>query len=301
MTNAPFNRSEKTITVPLSEARQGTRHNRPLQVLVLALGLAGCSIPGPASDKEKISAMERGSITIDADEPYEVSYVRGGDPDGPRVIFIHGTPGDAAGWSDYVLNPAEGYEYIAIDRPGFGESGPKGAVTSLKEQAAAFEDLLEERKGQKPILVGHSLGGPIIAQAAVDFPDKIGGLVIAAGSLDPDLEEIHFMQPVGEWFLIRSLLPRAIRNSNQELMALEPHLRTLQKGLKTVKSPIVIVHGTKDTLVPFENVAYMKKEFTGAATLEVVVLKDRNHFLPWHSKDEIDKAIARVAQLMSEP
>jgi pimeloyl-ACP methyl ester carboxylesterase len=229
----------------------------------------------------------------------QVSFLHGGDLAGRRVVFVHGTPGEAKGWADFLLNPRPGFEYVAVDRPGFGASGPDAAVPSIPAQAAALAPLLVERRGKWPILVGHSLGGPIVAQLALDNPGKVGAVVIAAGSLDPGLERIHWAQPIGDWPPVRSLLPRAYRNANQELMALKLDLERLSPRLPTLRCGIQIVHGTDDDLVPFENVAYMRAHLK-RATLSVTELAGRNHFLPWTSRMEIEAAISR-ADAMDTP
>ena len=191
----------------------------------------------------------------------------------------------------------DGFEFIAVDRPGFGESDPKGAVIDLTAQAQALTPLLVRRNGRWPILIGHSLGGPVVAQAAAEMPQRIDSLIIAAGSLDPSLEKVHFMQPVGEWWPIRHMLPRAIRNANQELLALKTELEELEVKLSEIAHPIVIIHGTIDNLVPYENVAYMQKHFRSNDNITVVTLDGQNHFLPWNSKVEIDSAIYKLAGL----
>lgn len=219
---------------------------------------------------------------------------------GRRVIFIHGTPGSADDWSDLLLKVPAGFDYVAVDRPGFGSSGPQGSVTSLEEQASALAPLLVRRQGQLPILVGHSLGGPIAAQIAADNPDKVGALVILAGSLDPGLEQIHWAQPLGEWVGLRSLLPRAMRNANQELMALKPHLEALAPRLRTLTCPVVIVHGTADKHVPYANVPFMQRMMTGTRP-QVITLENRDHFLPWKEADEVRRAIARAAETEDVP
>jgi pimeloyl-ACP methyl ester carboxylesterase len=271
-----------------------------LPFLTAALALAACGFPGPAANPETAALLHR-AVVNEPSRGYSISYLKEGDAEGQRVLFVHGTPGDAAGWTDYLMDVPEGFEYVAADRPGFGESGPDDAVPSIEEQAAALVPLLEARKAGRTILVGHSLGGPIVARLAADHPEKIAGLVILAGSLDPSLEEIHWVQYVGDMPPVSWLLPRMLRNANRELIPLQDSLLALQKVLPDVTAPVVIVHSRDDELVPFANVDYMERSFTRAAFVDVVALDGRNHFLPWNSKETVDAAILRVQELSADP
>ena len=77
------------------------------------------------------------------------------------MVYCHGTPGDANAWSRYLLEPVGGMGSVTYDRPGFGQTAPLRALPGLADQAAAMVPFLLD-PGPKPILVGHSLGGPII-------------------------------------------------------------------------------------------------------------------------------------------
>jgi pimeloyl-ACP methyl ester carboxylesterase len=213
------------------------------------------------------------------------------------LILVHGTPGSAAAWADYLLKPPEGLEVLALDRPGFGDSRPESAVTTLEGQAAAVMALLPD-DGRPVVLLGHSLGGPIVARLAADLdavqPGRITALVLLAASLDPALETIHPMQHAVASAPVRDLLPRSLRNANAELMALKPELEDLAMRLPQIRAKVVIVHGTKDELVPVANVAFMQASLSGARCLKTVLLQDRNHFLPWNSEEAVRDAI-RIA------
>ena len=249
-----------------------------MSVMLAALG---CAPPGPRVPDSATDAL-RQQISVGAPVNSAVSYLRAGNPAGPRVILVHGTPGSATAWSDYLMNVPGGLELVAIDRPGFGRSGPEGALTSLAAQAAAVAALLPD-DGRPVVLLGHSLGGPVIARVAIDHPGKVTGLVLLAASLDPALEEINPLQYVGDWALVRGLLPRVLRNANTELLALKGELDALAPQLNRISAKVVIVHGTLDDLVPVANVPFMQAHLTGSRCIKTVLLEGRNHFLPWNS------------------
>ncbi len=263
------------------------------------LALTGCAIPGPAtSDEEMNTKLPHKALQLAS---YKLSYIEAGDAGGRLVVFVHGTPGDAEAWADYLMTVPQGYHYVAIDRPGFGHSGPDDAVTSLPEQAAAIAAIIRANGTKPAVLVGHSLGGPIVAQAAADDPDLVAALVIVAGSLDPAQEDVPFIQYVGDTWPVSALLPRMMRNANREIIALEPQLEALAPRLAAIKVPVTIVHGTKDNLVPFANVDFIKKHMIGTKAMDVTVIDGQNHFLPWNSKDKVEAAIAKAFTMMDVP
>jgi pimeloyl-ACP methyl ester carboxylesterase len=272
---------------------QRKRIGRTWSALAVVLTTLGCAPPGPRLPADHIDALRK-TIHVGPPLDAEIGYLAAGDPQGMRVILVHGTPGSAEGWADYLLKPPPGLEVLALDRPGFGRSGPEGAVTRLAAQAAAVAALLPA-DGRPAVLLGHSLGGPIVARVAVDHPDRVAALVLLAASLDPALEEIHPMQPLGTWWPVRQLLPRAIRNANAELMALRPELVQLAGLLAQVTAPVIIVHGTADQLVPVANVAFMQAHLRATRCRETLLLEGSNHFLPWNAEATVRSAIAWAA------
>ncbi|MEM8758332.1 MAG: alpha/beta hydrolase [Planctomycetota bacterium] len=259
------------------------------------LAAAGCAIPGPQSDRATLRALER----VSYDDPLgrELSYLRSGDPTLPRLMYVHGSPSDATAFGDELVNPVPGFESLSTDRPGYGTAAHTGPVGSFEEQAAALEPLLETRRGRAPILIGHSLGGPIIARAAADFPGRVDGLVIVAGSLDPSLEKPRWYNHIAGAPPARWVMPGILKVSNAEMMAAPEQTRLLAEVLADVRCPVAIVHGTEDGLVPYANVAYMERTLVNAAALRVWTLENEGHFLVWNDagRSAIREAIAWVA------
>ena len=130
-------------------------------------------------------------------------------------------------------------------------------------------------------------------KTALDHPDRVGGLLLLAGAMDPDLEEANLIQLLGPFRLLAHLLPRDIDNANRELLGLKRELAVMADVLNTITIPIHIVHGDRDPLVPYANVAYMEKKFA-KAPLEVTTLKNTDHFIPWHSKPAVDAALEQL-------
>ncbi len=263
-------------------------------VLFAILDVIACQVLDARMDRIDVPGVDRSAI--ETDTPWTVSYLHAGDPKAQRVIYVHGTPGSATAFEDYVRDPIPGFESISIDRPGFGATTPRKPALTLEEQSKIIESLLVERNGSWPILVGHSLGGPIVARVAADYPEKVGGIVILSGSLDPALEKIHWYQRVANFAFIPYLIPRTLRFSNQEVYPLKNELKILQPMLAGIACPIAIVHAPDDILVPYENVDFMKTQFPKELIAEVLVLEDKNHFIPWNAEQDVRAAIQRLAE-----
>jgi pimeloyl-ACP methyl ester carboxylesterase len=267
------------------------------RLLLLTVGLllaGGLLMLSCVSFQVELSPEEAARVRRDgyAAPTGRVATLSAGPTDAPRVILVHGTPGSATDWLDLLLDPPPGVELLAIDRPGFGHSEPHGPVTSLAAQAAALEPLLVQRDGRWPVLVGHSLGAPIVLQLAATRPERVGGVVLLAGALDPALEEWQWFNRVA--LALGPLLSRPLRNSNAEIRPLRRELETLAAGLSRVRCPVVVVHGRKDTLVPFANVEYARRTLASAAGLRVIDLPEGDHFLPWNAGDTVRAAITSL-------
>ncbi len=82
------------------------------------------------------------------------------------VVFLQGIGGDARLWAPQVDSfRAAGYEPVALDLPGYGPCPPVDHMT-FDMLAEDVERAVDERKLDRPVLVGHSLGG-MIAQTCL--------------------------------------------------------------------------------------------------------------------------------------
>ncbi|MEM9020048.1 MAG: alpha/beta hydrolase [Planctomycetota bacterium] len=260
-----------------------------LFLFLLLLLLPACaSTQGPSMipGEPALAGLERRSVTTftQAGQRRTLSYVSTDPPVGTRVIFIHGTPGDAANFADYLQDPIPNTEAVAVDRIGFGHSSPGpgrfGALTGFTDHAESIAPLLVSPDGGPVILVGHSLGGPIACELAVRYPDRVAGLVVLAGSLDPDLERLYWYNYAGLIPGARWLVGRPILTANIEVFAAKREARALAERLDRITCPVTIIHGKRDELVPFANAGYLADRLSHAEHVRLVAIED-GHFLPW--------------------
>lgn len=120
-----------------------------------------------------------------------LAYDRAGPPGRP-VILLHGIGGGRVIWRGSVAALAEAaFDAIALDLPGYGDSGsvaPGGIAT----MAAAVLALMDELELPQAALVGHSMGGMVALEAAAVAPQRLSALVLACTSP-------AFGKPGGEW------------------------------------------------------------------------------------------------------
>lgn len=225
-----------------------------------------------------------------------LSYLEVGDSTLPLVVFVHGSPGSLSAFIDFMADTVllSKATLITVDRPGFGASNFGYAEPSLEKQAAFLKPILEKHHRQRPIiLVGHSLGGPLIARMAMDYPDLIDGLVMVAPSIDPELEPHEwFRGPLALPFL-KWMLPRSIRASNDEIYKLKPELEKMIPLWSQLKVNTIVIQGRKDTLVPPGNADFARKMMTHAK-VKLVLVDNMNHFVPWSHPELIRNAVLEL-------
>ena len=110
----------------------------------------------------------------------QIHYLEQGQ--GPSVVMIHGLSGVAQNFGYQVLGDiAKDHRVIAIDRPGSGYSVRHSrSSANLGVQADIVAELIDALALDKPLVVGHSLGGAVALATALRYPDKVSGLALVA-------------------------------------------------------------------------------------------------------------------------
>ena len=236
-------------------------------------------------DASKTTFMDK---TIDF-EKYKIHYIETGNSNNPTLFFVHGSPGSWDAYKEYLKDTLllKKYRMIAVDRPGFGYSNFRDAK-KLTIQAERLEEFINKIDNKKQlVLIGHSMGGPVIVKMATLNPSLYQHLVILSGAVDPTAETPEKWRAIIKTFPLRYLIPGALRPCNDELWWLKKDLIEMKPNLKKVTSLITIIHGTKDPLVPYSNMAFMQKELVNARKIDTISIKNANHFIPWEHYKKI--------------
>jgi pimeloyl-ACP methyl ester carboxylesterase len=108
---------------------------------------------------------------------------------GPALVLLHGFLESKAIWDDFTETLQHDFTVIAIDLPGHGESELVDETHSMQLMAAAVKSVFEAEKIEKAVIAGHSLGGYVALQFAVDNSEMIKGLVLFHSHANADTDE----------------------------------------------------------------------------------------------------------------
>lgn len=102
------------------------------------------------------------------------------------VLFVTGLSGYANFWRDQIPAFSRGYEAFVYDHRGVGQSDHKGVTSTIERLAADTLALMDALELEKAHIVGHSAGGAVAQILAIDHPERVASIVIAAGWSKPD-------------------------------------------------------------------------------------------------------------------
>lgn len=105
-----------------------------------------------------------------------ISYEVSGSGE-PTLVFVHGWSCDARYWRYQVDQFAKKYRVVVLDLAGHGHSGMERATYSMRAFGEDVQAVVAAVTKGKVILIGHSMGGSVIAEAARLLPEQVIGLI----------------------------------------------------------------------------------------------------------------------------
>jgi pimeloyl-ACP methyl ester carboxylesterase len=190
----------------------------------------------------------------------------------PTLVLVHGWALDRHLWDNDVPRLAARYRVVTLDLPGHGQSSGTRAEWTIAAFGDDVKAVVEAVGATDVVLVGHSMGGPVVLEAARRMPDRVRGIVLVDTILDAEArtptEQIetlaqqlqtdyrHVAAQMTSEYLFVSATPLAVRERVlQKVAALPPDVSiALLKqawaysplaALREIKAPVRAVNADK--------------------------------------------------------
>ncbi|MEN6350445.1 MAG: alpha/beta hydrolase [Syntrophomonas sp.] len=191
------------------------------------------------------------------------------------LLFVHGAGGTHQKWAGQLNESMEGWMTAALDLPGHGASAGS-AAESVAANAESLLEFIEQSALPRPlILVGHSMGAIIVLQTALNYPERVAGLILigagarmpvnpqmieqlAKGSFDTKFLKIAY-GPEAPAELVQSELERMAEVSQQQLYTDFNACNNFDVStvLGELDIPVLILVGDKDKMTPLKASQYL--------------------------------------------
>lgn len=233
-----------------------------------------------------------------------------GSPAAPPLIYLHGTNlGNL--WLDYHRTLAQHFHLFAPDIPGFGLTERPDWMRDMSDYILYLRDLMDTLSLEKPLLVGHSLGGWMAVEVAVWFPERVGKLVLSnaagirvKGSPIGNLLAMNGQEVLAACFddlsAAAPLLPSEVNidylmtyyreRTTLAALAWNPNYDPrLERRLERVTCPTLIIWGEHDRLIP---PIYGETYYTLISGSKLVMLQGTGHMPMFEQHEAWSKQIA---------
>ena len=134
-------------------------------LIIISLGVAAQSVPS------------KKAFSITSSDGVSIAYETSGNGS-PAIVFVHGWSCDKSYWKGQIEHFSKIYKVVNIDLGGHGESGLGRKDWTIYSFGTDVADVIKHLKLERVILVGHSMGGDVSADAAIQLPGRVAGLIM---------------------------------------------------------------------------------------------------------------------------
>ena len=95
----------------------------------------------------------------------------------PTLVFVHGWSCDGTYWKAQVPYFSQDHRVVTVDLAGHGDSGTDRKSWSMSAFGQDVAAVVKELDLEQVVLVGHSMGGPVVLEAALQLGERVVGVV----------------------------------------------------------------------------------------------------------------------------
>ena len=282
-----------------------------IQGLFVVSLLFGAHYPMDKSAEEiEAKYLEDNSSFINIDG-VNIHYTDEGS--GPVILLLHANYANLIDWRPWVVTLSPNYRVIRLDIPGHGltEADPLNDY-SMSRTLFLIETLLSSLGIKQLSIAGASLGGTIGIHFARNNPETVENLILVSpGALNPRIRgsnepaklpiAFNLITQITPRLLVKGLLTAGFgdpSNISEELItrwhdlllregqrdAQMARMRQYVSGdidqvIQQVKSPVLIMWGKKNKIVPVELAYEMKNLLENSTSIEMIIYESGGHQL----------------------
>ncbi|NJR52084.1 MAG: alpha/beta hydrolase [Leptolyngbyaceae cyanobacterium CSU_1_3] len=250
----------------------------------------------------------------------------GGADAGVSLLMLHGFLGDSACWLPLMERLNGQCRCIGLDLLGFGESAKPAIRYDVAQEVAFVRQVVETLLLEPCYILGHSFGGWVAAAYALQYPNLVKGIILAApaGIRDDSfcgrydhLRPLLWQTPIVDWalaFLKPLSVPFGQRPTldqlswfRQELNAqpaarsflvdrLRPEdaIDTVEKEVHRLRVPTLVITGDRDETIPLWHCETYASQIPNA---RLAIVPHADHALPQKHAPEL---ATLITQFLSE-
>lgn len=213
------------------------------------------------------------------------------------IIFVHGAPGDHKAFRHYMNDPQlkKLAKMVSYDRPGYGKSS-QIPMTNISDQADVLHSIVKSYNYPNVMIIGHSYGGPIVANALARYPDDIQKAIMIAPLNDPYSEPIFWFSHLARWKLTKWMLPHGMKRAGDEKFSHAKELEKMAHLWSVIKNPILHIHGVNDKLAPTDPNIKWSKTMIPTSVLRIEVVEDEGHLIIWQGFKKVRSLIKSMIE-----
>jgi len=241
----------------------------------------------------------------------------------PALVFVHGWSCDARYWREQVPFFSRTNRVVVLDLAGHGHSGMGRTKYTMVAFGEDVRAVVEATGSRRVILIGHSMGGSVIAEAARLMPGRVAGLIgvdtlenveypitreamkkmLAPMEKDFRAGSRQFVgqmisprtdQRLREWILAdMSAAPPAVALSASNELLMQFVTGEAARAFDQVRVPVVSVNGD---LWPVNYEANRRHMLS----FDAIILKNADHFLMMNRPEEFNRALEKAIRMVLE-
>jgi len=229
------------------------------------------------------------------------------EPDKPVIFAVHGAGGGAWLWRGMRSALGKNASLIAIDLPCHCSSGGKGS-SSIAEYREVVRKVVRSMGLEKPIAMGHSMGGAIVIDWALNAPEELSGLIlvgagarlrVASGIFQAVKENFEgYITAMEKIAFGKDTPPEVLKEASEHFRLENPETIfgdftacdkfDVIKEISKINLPTLILCGSADMLTPSKYSDYLAKNIPRA---DLVIFSGAGHTLSLERPQEAVEAI----------